>query len=94
MEIHKMLTLSTSHISKETAQLFDAFELPFDLCIYDKRAGLDHYGWFLTDWSLSQGMNIPHDLFACFRVAEENGCDWLCLDCDGEVLKHLPVYEW
>ena len=94
LEISKMLTLSTAHIKEETAELFNAFEIPFDICIYDKESGLDHYGWFLTEWDLSQKANIPLDLLACFRLAERNGCDWLCLDCDGQITELLPTYEW
>ena len=90
LDIIKMLTLSTAHIKKETAELFNAFEIPFDICIYDK----EHYGWFLTDWDLSQSNDIPIDLLACLRFAEENGCQWLCFDCDGMTVSGLPTHVW
>ena len=28
------------------------------------------------------------------KTAEKAGCTWLCLDCDGEKIKNLPIYEW
>lgn len=90
MEIVKMLTISTAHIKQETAELFNDCDIPFDIGIYDKKS----YGWFLFDWDLSQAIDIPLDLLACFRLAEEHGCTWLCLDCDGEIVKDLPTYEW
>ena len=93
LKISKMLTLSTAHITKETADLLDAFDIPFDICIYDKGTALDHCGWFLVDWTLSEE-TIPEDLRACFKLAERNGCEWLCLDCDGPVEDCLPTYEW
>lgn len=93
LEISKMLTLSTAHITKETANLLDNVDTPIDVCIYDKGTATDHYGWFLVDWALA-GETIPEDLRACFKLAESKGCNWLCLDCDGAVTELLPTYEW
>ena len=93
MDIVKMLTISTAHITKRTADMLDAIDTPFDVCIYDKGTALDKYGWFLTDWTLQEETR-PEDLRACCKFAERNDCAWLCLDCDGEVVDCLPTYEW
>ena len=36
----------------------------------------------------------PACLKDCMRFARKNGCDLLCLDCDGPVVDDLPLYEW
>lgn len=94
MEISKMLTVSTAHISKETAELLE--NETKDLVVYKK----ENYGWFIhvlsLDWEndLEDYLNIPYDLknILCFTI--NNGCEWLCLDRDGEIINDLNVYDW
>lgn len=90
MEIYKMMVLSTGHISKETAKLLE--EDKVGVVVYPK----DEYGWFIvvTDWNGIDADPVPDDLAECLKIAEENGCDWLCLDCDGETVENLPIYQW
>ena len=103
MEITKMLTLSTSHISKETVKLLEHYD-PTSLCLptYYKK---DNYGWFIfiPDDYLHKGKDglitemfpdIPDDLHNCCLKAKGACCNWLCLDCDGQVDDELPTYEW
>lgn len=95
MEVCKMLTLSTSHIKESTAEVLHAHSEPwsdYDLAIYDK----DNFGWWinLVDVEYAELKNIPPDLVDCIRIAKQNGCDWLCLDCNGPVEDCLPTYEW
>ena len=95
MEICKMLTLSTAHITQETAKVLETHSSPwadYDLAIYDK----DDFGWWihLPDEEITELNNVPPDLVECIKLAEQNGCEWLCLDCDGEVVDCLPTYEW
>lgn len=85
-EIHRMLTLSTGHITKETSILLDNDKM--EVVAYRK----DDYGWFVTCWNLDG--TLPDDLRACAEYAEKNECDWLCLDCDGSVVDDLPAYHW
>lgn len=85
-EVHRMLTISTGHISKETAGLLDIAEM--EIAAYRK----GDYGWFVTCWDLDD--TLPDDLRTCTEYAEKNGCDWLCFDCDGPVVDDLPVYHW
>ena len=37
---------------------------------------------------------FPKDIVACMRFAREQGCSWLCLDCDGCEAEGLPTYTW
>ena len=89
MEIHKMMVMSTGHISKETATLLDLDKA--GIVVYKK----GEYGWFLvvTDWQDAEEP-IPIDLEKCLAYAELHGCAWLCLDCDGPMLPDLPQYTW
>lgn len=95
MEISKMLTISTAHITEETADALNksvyGLESCIDLCVYEKKG----YGFFIhipEDWE--EKRNIPMDLQACVKLADVNGCIWLCLDRDAETVNQLPVYEW
>ena len=95
LEICKMLTISTAHIKEETAKILEDHSsslIDYDLVIYDK----DEFGWWihLPDEDYKELHNVPDDLKVCLNLAVENGCEWLCLDCDGEVVDCLPTYEW
>lgn len=96
MEISKMLTISTAHIHPHHAEiLFDKVrDNSAEMIVYEKC----EYGWFIytgefvfKDWDLSK---IPSSVKDCMRFARNNGCDWLCLDRDGELVDDLPEYEW
>lgn len=107
MEISRMLTVSTAHITSETADFIDnackdCINSP--LIVYKKTAKIntengdsytDDYGWFIY-CNIYKTSNIPNDLLKLMRFTNDSGCEWLCLDRDGEVLdnEHLDVYEW
>lgn len=94
LEISKMLTISTKHITTEANEgilyaYYDNDEYVSTL-VYSK----DGYGWFIyIDEDFEKKTN-PECLKNCMRFARENGCNWLCLDSDGPVVNGLPVYEW
>lgn len=92
LEITKMLTLSTAHIKEESAKFLNE-ERRADLIVYPKR----EFGWFIcldTDCFEEELKRIPEDLATVLKFAEENGCEWLCLDCDGPIESDLPQYDW
>lgn len=103
IDITKMLTLSTAHITKETADKLNidckpalpeeyfkhGFCFNLGISVYPK----DEYGWFL--WvPFSAIEKLPSDLEQCVRLAHRNGCVWLCLDSDGLIDPSLKTYEW
>lgn len=92
MEISKMLTISTAHISPETAQFLDkeTIEGKTSLVVYNK----GEYGWFIFIAPDFEAECIPEDLQNCMCFAEGNGCEWLCLDRDGEIIAELKEYTW
>lgn len=96
MDITHVLTISTAHITRQTADLLvdadsDVWAWPCCVSVYDKA----EYGW----WIFAAGANVraktmPKDLVDCIRLATRHNCDWLCLDCDGEIVPELPQYDW
>lgn len=93
MEICKMLTISTAHISETTyQQLLNDPESLYPIIVYPK----DEYGWFIHKVKkFDDGPeHIPADMDALIQMAEREGCDWLCLDRDGDIISGFTVYEW
>lgn len=98
MEITRMLTISTSHISKETADLL-AGEYPIDsVPVWEISVGIyakEEYGWYIY-FSLAEHIHpsMPEDLAACLRLARKHDCSILCLDTDGDIVDSLATYDW
>ena len=97
LEISKVLTLSTIHIKPETAKWIENKKNIENLAIYEK----SEYGWFifvekdyLEELTEVVGNNIPQDLLDTMNFARLQGCEWLCLDCDGNEIDDLPSYDW
>lgn len=89
LEISSVLTLSSAHIKEETAKLLDKDAT--GLIVYPK----EKYGWFILtcNWEEYEE-TIPDDLKKCVAFAANKGCDLLCLDGDGPVIKDIPAYPW
>lgn len=94
MDITRCLTISTAHISSDTARKLsiEPDTNMLGLSVYEK----GEYGWwiYVGDNSAITSKDLPLDLLACICEAFTNYCQWLCLDCDGEELESLPIYEW
>lgn len=90
MEIDKIITLSTAHITKETYNLLENH--PSEVCtaLYRK----NRYGWFIYVPDELDNISVPKDLNKLFEFARRHDCVWLCLDCDGNKVDFLPVYDW
>lgn len=94
LEITKMLTISTAHISENTASILaltaDSDTNYFDnLSVYEK----NNAGFFIYILSKNYDSNIPSDLKDCIDLAIENNCSILCLDSSGAITD-LKTYEW
>lgn len=96
MEICKMITLSTIHITPDTAIRLEreVESLKMGIILYPK----DEFGWFIYIPEYFPECfgdeRIPDDLKACMQLAKDNDCTWLCLDRDGEPYEGLPEYSW
>ena len=107
LEITKMLTISTAHISKETAEILDDADASacFPIAVYNKEG----YGWWIyipdhykeifvpgnyySDIDIPDS-DIPMDLHACIGLAIDNDCQWLCLDRDAAETEKLETFCW
>lgn len=95
MEISKMLTLSTTHISQKTAEWLNDQE---EIVSYEKEC----YGWFiyippkkseiLKEYLLNK--YVPEDIKCLIKVAVEQDCVWICLDNSVQPILELPLYKW
>lgn len=94
MDIVKMLTISTAHITKRTTGLLNNAEWCNRNCLMVCKK--HEYGWFIyvpDDTSYLYG--IPNDLKSCMQFAMENQIQWLCLDSDGPVMEYdgLDIFK-
>lgn len=93
LETDLMLTLSTAHLSPETRQKLKDNPETDELCVtvYPKSG----FGWYVYFNGLPKNTidNLPEDILACVRVAQNAGCTVLCFDCDAEPVPYLSAYQ-
>jgi len=97
-EISRMITLSTAHLDKDTAELLTNATATSgyikNLCVYEKGG----YGWFLwydADNEEANFLSLPECLQDIIAFARKNGnIEWICLDCDGPTEDELNIFEW
>lgn len=97
MDIERVLTISTAHISEATAELL-SIEPETDMIGISVYCKAD-YGWFIYIPNgliehYNGGHDVPEDLWRCMCLAYDNSCNWLCLDCDGDEVEELKTYDW
>lgn len=90
VELPLMLVLSTAHITKATAGLFEM--KTDDIPIHHDKG---EYGWVIP---LKTGVPLPHtipaDLRGVLAYAESLGASWVMLDRDAETIDALPSWNW
>lgn len=93
MEIARMWTLSTAHISRETDKwLIGQVKEPTEgLCVYKKTGG---YFVYVPDDFDYEEMNLPEDIETIIAFAIGCGVDWICLDSDGSIENGFKTYKW
>ena len=87
-----MLDMSTCHITKETNEML--LNESIQDAVYYQKPG---YGFFINvpdDLEDAENGDVPGDLYKCMKFAQDDGCQWINLDCDGTVIDKLPQYEW
>lgn len=95
LEIRKLLVLSTSHVTKATADLLNSTDAVTSWPWCGGPYG--EYGWmfYCAEENNGEGdRHIPDDLFAVMQFARANGCDNVLLDRDSEPVDGLPTWEW
>lgn len=99
LEISKMLTISTAHVTKDTfeALLLDGIRNEIMLPVYAKITpdNEQNFGLFIyvEPTCVEQGQ-IPEDLMQLIKLAQENDCSILCLDGDGPEVEGYQTYDW
>jgi hypothetical protein len=103
LEISKVLTLSTGHVTKDIADMLDEFSTydPLVTNCYLEVYNKNNYGWFIhthlgtEEKEIEKLSNeIPQVLWDLMTLARDNGCAWLELDRDAERLEDLPYFDW
>ena len=87
-EIHPLLVTSTAHVTDEEAQI-----------LTDHGYSRDQFGWFFYVGNeeydaLPEIVRKSRGLFAVILCARVNGCPYVLLDRDAEVLPGVPIYDW
>lgn len=92
LEISRMLTLSTGHLTEETRVMLDVNDDELYLPVFPK-----DYGWLicLTDWDEYDEdiESLPDDLRLCLQFADDHDCEWICFDSDSATVSSLPLYD-
>lgn len=98
IEITKMMTISTAHISEKTRELLSTDSDQLELTVYPK----GDVGWFVYvpnvietfNDSKIQGALLPNDLRDCLKLASEQACSIICFDRDAEPILCLEKYDY
>ena len=95
LDICQVLTISTGHVTPDTGKMLDMAAKERTLLpsvVYS----LDPYGWLVGVKTVSEHAEspLPPDLRACIDLADRNGCHWLLLDSDGDVVDDLEFHWW
>ena len=96
LEIEKILTLSTGHITSNTAKKLDLNPATncLGLCVYHKAS----YGWYIivdeNAIELATNNKLPRELANLILFTRDVNCSILCLDQDGYKLPYLKSFNW
>lgn len=84
----KMLDVSTAHLSPQTRQRLETFDVE-GVLFYPKGP----WGWFVNvparEDGLVVGEEVPTDLKACIQFAQTLEKEWIMFDCDGTIIQDL-----
>lgn len=93
-EINKELVLSTAHVKESTLNgcFNEDYIKQYDYSTDEYGVRL-HVSMSLSDFEDS-GIPFPSELVNLLKIAKENDCKWLVLDCDGDEVEGLPTFDW
>lgn len=101
MEIRTLDVISTSHVSKETADWLNE-QGEIAAAYYQDRIepsihiGATIYGWVIYADEEPENLrrHIPDDLIDVMKFVRAEGHEYVMLDRDGEVAEGLPTFDW
>lgn len=100
LEISKMLTLSTGHLTMTTGEILhggdatiqDVPDWYHGLCVNDMSDGW--LIWCGDALDPTAEAYYPDDIRAGIALARKAGCDWIHYDNCGPMVKGLPYEDW
>jgi len=96
IDAFKVMDCSTAHVTEEDCNdLLERDDCPIAAYAFE-------YGHFVYIPQMDIGDNLRaakafgfSDAFVnLLKIASENGCKFIALDCDGMRYKDLPAFEW
>ena len=106
LEIHRVLVLSTAHLSDHTCNIYLAQQVdlsatretgstwtPPSVIAYEKR-DYGYFVWVPENPAESERADVPLELRSAIHVARREGCGWVMFDRDGPTIDDLPTYDW
>ena len=87
MAIEKYLDLSTAHVEKEVMN-------PLGVVPHYQLATYEHGAFFYVPDPSDIHPDTPPGLAAVLKYARHQGCNLVLLDCDGDIVDGLPVFDW
>lgn len=97
MQIDKMLTISTAHIPKHTAEALGGLSDHLEAKLHEDVMYTPwcDYGWvFWASQETGMFEDEHPELAAVLRFAHNYGCDFVRLDCDANPIEALPTFDW
>ncbi len=89
LEINKELVLSTSHVPDHTATFIN-LGTPMFIVIQDGFT----FRMYVSEDSAIHDCEGHAELLVLAKLAQDNDCKWLVLDCDAATYDELPTFEW
>ena len=106
LEIEKALVVSTSHVKQEDMELLEiGNSYPYTVLNNDYGAMIyivksmvipvEQSVEFICDSHESEKLvAFSRDFRRVLRLAQQNDCTWLRLDCDGSEIEGYPINQW
>ncbi|MEJ7933844.1 hypothetical protein WG907_06165 [Sphingobium sp. AN558] len=95
LEIGTYLVLSTAHITLKSSERLNSWAAsPPEL--QPIIIASTCYGWFISSFEVEgeAAQAVPVEIVAIQSFARSLGCQYILLDCDGDVVADLPTFSW
>lgn len=90
MENHKMVALSTAHLTEHTCNTWLPAAADHGFSAFPKA----DWGWFIPIMPVCPGHSLPRDLAAVMSWAKLQGASWIMFDRDVEAIDELTYHDW
>lgn len=90
MEIHRMLALSTGHLTEHTCNTWLPEAADKGFTAYE----MSDYGWLVLVLDLSNEHSLPTDLEQIMLWAKDHQFSWLMFDRDVRATDEFPYFDW